>query len=114
MKPFRDKFPNLGYLLRAYFHIDWMAEHHDEKDALRAFVSELNPEDIHRTIQELDVFIALKLKEPNLYRAVVDDLGSGYYPDTDYKDVNDWLHWVRDTLAKYAAEKSAEEKKTQG
>ncbi len=106
---FRDKFPDLSYLLRAGFYIDWDMEHKSEEDAVRAIADCLTTQELQNTIKELDQFIALKLKEPELYQAVCEDMDSGYYPDTDYKDVNDWLRWVRDTLAKYAAEKAAQE-----
>ncbi len=106
---FKDKFQDLAYLLRAYFFVDWRIEHSSEEDAVRAFVNDLSYPEVQNTIKELDQFIALELKEPELYQAVCEDMDSGYYPDTDYKDVNDWLRWVRDTLAKYAAEKAAQE-----
>ncbi|HEY5994778.1 MAG TPA: hypothetical protein VIU46_09305, partial [Gallionellaceae bacterium] len=59
---------------------------------------------------ELDEFIALGLSKPELDKVIIEDLGSYYYPGYSMgtaQEVYGWLHWVRNTLAKYAAEKAA-------
>ena len=104
---------HLKHLFGAYFHLDWKEEYENEEDAIRSFVFDDGSEDAYRTIKELDEFLALELSEPELRKAIVNDFGSGYYRGYTLKtakEVCDWLRWVRDTLAKYAAEKTEQEK----
>lgn len=114
---FKEMFPYLHHCFGAYFHLDWREEYENEEEAIKASVYDDGAQDAFSTLRELDQFIALGLQEPELREAIVKDFGSGYYPGYTLKyvsEVYDWLHWVRDTMAKYAEEKSAEEKKSQG
>ena len=106
---YKSRFAYLAGMFSNYYYQCCMEYHGSEDEILKEYVRELPIEVSYCTVRELDEFIALGLSKPELYQAVCEDMDSGYYPDTDYKNVNDWLRWVRNTLAKYAAEKAAQE-----
>lgn len=107
---YSEKFPLLHSFFFNVLHVDWHDFHKDEDSAIKEDVFETDAKYAFDTIKELDQLIALDLKEPELCQAVCDDLGCDYYPDGAYKDMNDWLRLIRDTIAKYAAEKAEQEK----
>ena len=47
------------------------------------------------------------LTETELEKAMCAEFGCYFNPAHYGKSMTEWLHWVRDTLAKYAAEKAA-------
>lgn len=105
-----ERFPELRYLFRGYYHQDWMDEYEDESDAIRSFVFNNDSRNVMRAIQQLNELIAMNLKEPDLCAAVVDDLGSACFPDPADQGGREWLLWIRDTLTGFAAEKAAQER----
>lgn len=106
---YSEKFPMLNRFFFNTFHVDWQDFHENEASAIKEVVYETGAQYISDVIKDLNHLIALDLKEPELCKAVCDDLGCDYYPDTEYKDINDWLRSIRNTMAKYAAEKAAQE-----
>ncbi len=86
-----------------------MVVHKDEDEAIRTFVFDGDSEEAYRTIKQLDEFLALGLPEKELEQAMREDMSCEYNPKPDGRTMTEWLHWVHDTLAKYAAEKAAQE-----
>jgi len=109
MNEIREQFPLLWQLFGGYFHQDWMVVHRDEDAAIRTFVFDGDAEEAYRSVTQLDNFLALGLTEQELEHAMHVDLSCEYDPEPDGRTMTYWLRWVRDTLAKYAAEKAGQE-----
>lgn len=110
---FRARYSLLTGLFWHYFHVDWTDDHESEDDVIQAYVDDVGSDNAYATVKELDEFISLGLPEPELRKAIVDDFGSGYYRGYTLKtveEVYDWLKSIRNTMAKYAAEKTEREK----
>jgi len=107
---YESRFSYLTGMFSNYYYQCCMEYHGSEEEILKEYVRELPVEVSYCTIKELDEFIALGLSKPELEKAIIEDLGSYYYPGYSMDTVQEvyaWLHWVRDTLAKYTAEKAA-------
>ncbi len=108
-----NEFSQLEQFLGGYFHQDWMDEFGVEEMAIKAYAEGVNQQTINNTLDELDKLLSLGLPEAALRQMMVDNLLCEYNPDPDGISMTNWLHWVRNTLAKYAAEKAAKENKSQ-
>lgn len=102
-----ERFPFLYHFFGAYFHRDWMDVYENEEMVIREYVFGERTEEVRCALHELDQLIMLKLSEPELRVAVVDDLGSDYYPKSKYQFMYEWLKYLRSTMAEYAEEKMA-------
>lgn len=97
-----EQFPYLSHFFGAYFHQDWMMEYANEEMAVKGYVDDDGSEDANRVIKELDQFLSLNMSEADLRKAVLDELGSDYFPESTYPSIRDWLLWIRSMLAKYS------------
>lgn len=84
----------LALLLAGYLHQDWPDEHGRVRDAVDAFLDELDEPGRSAFIAEVDGVLAVAGDDAVL-RATFDDLGSGYHPPGDGLTHREWLEEVR-------------------
>ncbi len=105
----RENFPYLSHFFSCYFHEDWTDEYENEEKAIEGYVDDDGTDEASHVLYELDQFMSLNLPDTEIRKLMRKEFGCSYYVDPAHGSMADWLHWVRDTLAKYAAEKAAQE-----
>lgn len=100
---YERRFPELSYLMGAYFNQDWGSTYDWEgaepnfRAVVRHFKSENPSATIIEATRELEQFLALSLAEEEIEEAL-DDMASAYYPPSDGLNYRQWLEAVLDTL----------------
>lgn len=99
MQNYKERFPELKYLLGAYFHQDWLHDYEwdGEEPTFGAVVRNFkatNPlNTVVRATQELEQFLALHLDEEEM-RETLRKLGSAYYAPGGGQTFRQWLEEV--------------------
>ncbi len=102
------EFDRLEQFFGSYFHEDWAYEYESEEAAVKDYSSGVDSDALRQTIQELDELISQDLPEHSISSLLQKDFHCRYNPVLAWGSSVNWLHWVRDTLAKYANEKDAQ------
>jgi hypothetical protein len=99
-----ELYPDLGYLLKGYFHQNWAAisDPTGNPPSYRRVAAKFRAVETHvkvaRVVADLNQVIAESLTEPEL-RALTLRLGSQFYPPGAGVSYQAWLTDLRDILA---------------
>lgn len=97
---YEQRFPELKYLLAAYFHEDWLHEYDwaGSEPSYEAIVRQFKAKNPRATVEqatrELAEFIKLPLPDKELKEVVAYDLGCAYYPPGSGQTYREWLEAV--------------------
>jgi hypothetical protein len=84
-----ESFASLRLLFGGYLNLDWIDDYDDPWDAVSDFAaSEPSASDLPG---EVGVLLSSQPQEPELRHVVVDELGSGYLPESDGWRYDEWL-----------------------
>jgi hypothetical protein len=84
-----ESFVSLRLLFGGYINLDWIDDYDDPWDAVADFVaSEPGASDLPGEVGSL---LSSQPLEPELRRLVVNELGSGYLPESDGWRYDEWL-----------------------
>jgi hypothetical protein len=111
---YREDFSYLSHFFSCYFHEDWTEEYKNVEMAIESYVDDEGSSEANHVLHDLDRFLSLNLADTEIRALMSKEFCCNYYIDPAGGSMGGWLHWVRDTLAKYATEKAAHEKNSQG
>ncbi|KJY66347.1 contact-dependent growth inhibition system immunity protein [Vibrio nigripulchritudo] len=98
MGKFEEKYPNLSYLLNAYFHQSWDFEFDSAEAAISSFTEEETNETLVGVADEISFILTLELDEVELDDLLVSSNSSYYvWRSSDIK-IQNWLFLLANQL----------------
>ncbi|WP_439684018.1 contact-dependent growth inhibition system immunity protein [Cupriavidus oxalaticus] len=97
-------FPTVKNMFSAYLNQDFELMFGTAEDAIRAFLDHTSHENVWRASEEVRAILAMKLREDELQKLILGDLGCCYYYPAQWSSADFWLRHVLELLDSYGCE----------
>lgn len=101
MEAFKDKYPNLSYLLNCYFYQSWDFEFDTVEAAILYFIENENKDTLINVADDISVILAIGLDEIELDKLLVSSNCCYYVWRSGDTNIQTWLLQLANKLYEY-------------